>query len=83
MDNQNTADLKQQLKAIQLEIKELNAKVERLLVGENGHDGVIGRMTRQEERLSGTRGVVALLGAALTIVTVFLIRLSVLWKGQN
>ena len=58
-----------QLKRIEESVKTLNDKVDRLLVGSHGVDGLIGRVARVEDRqglLAWVAGVLAAVTAGLT-----------------
>lgn len=71
------SDIRKELQEIKAEQRETNRKIDRLLIGNDGVDGLLSRMTRLETRLNGVVylvgwvivGIVGYVIAAITHLT--------------
>lgn len=68
-----STDGKTQLDQIQDEVRRLNDKFDRLIIGDHSQEGVIPRVTRHEERIDSTRSGIAWLTAMFFALVVYLI----------
>lgn len=71
------------LDAMQRDLSEIKQKLDRVLIGDEGHDGVIDRQARSEERIGSTRFFVGWLAAGVAGLWAAVIYLCVnLRNGQ-
>jgi hypothetical protein len=64
-------ELQDKLNSIQHDVRELKSTVERLIVGHDGNDGLIPRVTRHDEQIGSSRRFLAWLTACFVGLAIY------------